>query len=104
MTGITAEALSYDILPALKEHGMPSGFVDQAAFKELVRRLEAAPTYADRVRLNNDLVAMQNDEIPGSSEADQALAGRMSLLMGMSLGAYLPELPRLPVPKMDGAR
>lgn len=104
MPGITAEALSYDILPALKEHGMPAGFTNQRAFEELVRRLEAAPTYEDRVRLNNDLVAMQNGEVAGSSEADQALAGSMSLLIGLSLGAYLGELNQLEMPKPDEAR
>lgn len=104
MLGNTAEALSYDILPALREHGMPPGYSDREAFNELVRRLEAAPTYADRVRLNDSLVAMQNGEVPGSSKADQALAGSMSLLMGMSLGAYFRELNRLEMPKGDEAR
>lgn len=101
MPGITGEALSYDILPALKQHGMPSGFVNQAAYDELVRRLEQAPTYEDRVRLNNDLVAMQNGEVEGSSEAQQALAFSMSLLMGMSLGAYYSELNQLEMPKPE---
>ena len=101
MSAITTEGLSYDILPALKEHGMPSGFTNRAAFDELVLRLEAAPTYADRVRLNNDLVAMQNGEVAGSTQAEQNLAGSMSLLMGMSLGAYFSELNRLEIPKAD---
>ena len=95
----TAEYIAYDILPALKEHGMPSGFTNQNAFDELVRQLESAPTYVDRVRVNDDLVAMQRGEVVGSTTELQQLAASMSLLLGFSTGAYFAELNKLEMPK-----
>ncbi len=104
MSGLTAEALSYDILPALRKHGMPTGFTNQKAFDELVLRLESSPTYAERAKLNNDLVNMQNGEVPLSTPEERALARSMSLLIGMSVGAYFKELNQLEMPKSNAAQ
>ena len=97
--GFTVEMLTVDVLTPLKEHGMPAGFRNQRAFEKLVQSLEKAPTYEARVELSNRLVALQNGDIKGSKRGQQQLAGSMSLLWGMSVGAYLKESPRLSVPK-----
>ena len=101
MPTVTEEMIGRDVLPALKEHGAPSGFTNDKALGELIRRLEEAPTYMDRARLNDELVALQNGEVPGATQEQQRLAFSMSLLWGMSVGAYYEELEKLEMPDLD---